>query len=325
MSKFIGIKPMLAVAGQPFNSAEWIFEPKIDGTRCIANVSEDVMLQNRRLANITSRYPELAKALAQRASHCILDGEIAVFSNGRPDFSALSVREHQMEMLKIDYLSRAMPASFVVFDILNIKGKSIMELPLSERKKILRDELQEDELVVVSDFFCEKGVDYFDAALKMGIEGIMAKRLKSTYQPGARSSDWIKIKKNLKLDLVIGGYIPGKGNRERYFGGLLLGCYESGKLVYVGRVGSGFSEKELQEIVQDFEPISWSPFANPPSTLEVKWLKPDRVVQVAAMEVTEQGHLRAPVFLRMRNDKEAQECTLDQMKLWTAGQNNRHF
>jgi len=316
---------MLAISGQPFNSAEWIFEPKIDGTRCIANVSEDVILQNRRLANITGRYPELARALAQGASHCILDGEIAVFSNGRPDFSALSVREHQTEGLKIDYLSQAMPASFVVFDILYAKGKSIMERTLRERKEILKDELQENEQVIVSDFFFERGVDYFSAALKMGIEGIMAKRVKSTYQPGARSPDWIKIKKRLKLDLVIGGYIPGKGNREKYFGGLLLGAFKSGTLVYVGRVGSGFSEKELQEIVQDFEPISWSPFANSPSTPGVKWLKPDRVVQVAAMEVTDQGHLRAPVFLRMRNDKEAQECTLDQMKPWTQGPKNKHF
>jgi DNA ligase D-like protein (predicted ligase) len=320
MSKFMGIKPMLAMAGQPFNSAEWIFEPKIDGTRCIANVSQDVILQNRRLANITSRYPELANALGQRASHCILDGEIAVFSDGRPDFSDLSVREHQTERLKIDYLSQAMPASFVVFDILYAKGKSIMDRPLSERKKILRDELQEDELVIISDFFFEKGVDYFSAALKMDIEGIMAKRLKSTYQPGVRSPDWIKIKKSLKLDLVIGGYIPGKGIRERYFGGLLLGGYESGKLVYVGRVGSGFSEKERQEIVQEFEFMPWSPFANSPSMPGAKWLKPDRVVQVAAMEVTEQGHLRAPVFLRMRDDKEAQECTLDQMRPLALGQ-----
>jgi ATP-dependent DNA ligase len=141
---------------------------------------------------------------------------------------------------------------------------------------------------------------------------MLAKRLKSTYPPGVRSPDWIKIKKRLKLDLVIGGYIPGKGNRERYFGGLLLGGYESGELIYVGRVGSGFSEKELQEIVQEFEPMPWSPFANSPSMQGAKWLKPDRVVQVAAMEVTDRGHLRAPVFLRMRDDKEAQECTLDQ-------------
>jgi len=316
----MGIKPMLAMAGQPFNSLEWIYEHKIDGTRCIADITKEVILQNCRLANITGRYPEWAKALAQRASHCILDGEIAVFSDGRPDFSALSIREHQTDRLKIDYLSQTLPASFVVFDILNIKGKSIMERPLSERKKILRDELQEDELVIISDFFFEKGVDYFSAALKMGIEGIMAKRLKSTYQPGVRSPDWIKIKKRLKLDLVIGGYISGKGNRERYFGGLLLGGYESGKLIYVERVGSGFSEKELQEIVQEFEPIPMSPFANSPSSLDVKWLKPDRVVQVAVMKVTDQGHLRAPVFLHMRNDKEAQECTLDQIKPLASGQ-----
>jgi ATP-dependent DNA ligase len=166
-----------------------------------------------------------------------------------------------------------MPASFVVFDILYAKGMSIMERPLCERKEFLKDELQENERIVISDFFFERGVNYFSAALKMGIEGIMAKRVKSTYQPAVRSPDWIKIKKSLKLDLVIGGYLPGKGNRERYFGGLLLGGYESWKLLYAGRVGSGFSEKELQEITQEFEPIPSSPFANSPSTPGAKWLK----------------------------------------------------
>jgi DNA ligase D-like protein (predicted ligase) len=309
------VKPMLAVSGRPFNSAEWIFEPKIDGTRCIAEVSQDakgVRLYNRRLFDITNRYPELAAAL-DRSSGCILDGEIAVFSNGKPNFAALAQRDHQIERLRIDYLSRALPASFVVFDILYAKERSVMDLSLRERKRILREELHESEFVTIADSFPEKGEDYFQAALEMGIEGIVAKRLDSVYLPGTRSQDWIKIKKSLKLDLVIGGYIPGKGGRVPYFGGLLLGAYSHGLLQYVGRVGSGFTDRELAEIAAAFSPQDRSPFANAPATSQARWVNPQQVVQVSALEITKDGHLRAPVFLRTRDDKETQECTMDQL------------
>jgi DNA ligase D-like protein (predicted ligase) len=305
---------MLAVSGKPFSSEGWIFEPKIDGTRCIASAMNGLVLQNRRLVNITFRYPEIAEALAD-ASGCIFDGEIAIFSDGRPDFALLSEREHLMEKLRVDYLSRARPASFVVFDILFAQGKSVMDRPLVERKSILSQELEESEQVTLIDYFPEKGEKYFQASLKVGIEGVMAKRADSVYQPGVRSPDWVKIKKQVKLDLVVGGYIQGKGNRQPYFGGLLLGAYRSGELVYVGRVGSGFSEQELQMISGDFEPIAEPPFSNPPRIQGVVWLKPKSVVQVAAMEVTENGSLRAPVFLRAREDKEPDECTLDQIKM----------
>lgn len=305
---------MLAVSGKPFSSEGWIFEPKIDGTRCIASAMNGLVLQNRRLVNITFRYPEIAEALAD-ASGCIFDGEIAIFSDGRPDFALLSEREHLMEKLRIDYLSRARPASFVVFDILFAQGKSVMDRPLVERKSILSQELEESEQVTLIDYFPEKGEKYFQAALKVGIEGVMAKRADSVYQPGVRSPDWVKIKKQVKLDLVVGGYIQGKGSRQPYFGGLLLGAYRSGELVYVGRVGSGFSEQELQMISGDFEPIAEPPFSSPPRIQGVVWLKPKSVVQVAAMEVTENGSLRAPVFLRAREDKEPDECTLDQIKM----------
>ncbi|OPY49642.1 MAG: DNA ligase [Methanosaeta sp. PtaU1.Bin060] len=305
---------MLAVSGKPFSSEGWIFEPKIDGTRCIASAMNGLVLQNRRLVNITFRYPEIAETLAD-ASGCIFDGEIAIFSDGRPDFALLSEREHLMEKLRIDYLSRARPASFVVFDILFAQGKSVMDRPLVERKSILSQELEESEQVTLIDYFPEKGEKYFQAALKVGIEGVMAKRADSVYQPGVRSPDWVKIKKQVKLDLVVGGYIQGKGSRQPYFGGLLLGAYRSGELVYVGRVGSGFSEQELQMISGDFEPIAEPPFSSPPRIQGVVWLKPKSVVQVAAMEVTENGSLRAPVFLRAREDKEPDECTLDQIKM----------
>ncbi|MGV8126441.1 MAG: non-homologous end-joining DNA ligase [Methanothrix sp.] len=307
-------KPMLAVSGQPFDSPDWIFEPKIDGTRSIALVSSGrARLYNRRSLEITYRYPELEQALAGSCTGCILDGEIAVFADGKPSFHSLAQRDHQSQPMRIEYLSQALPASYVVFDILYAGGKSLLDLPLRERKQILLQEFQESEEVSIIDFFSARGVDYFSAALKMGIEGIMAKRLASPYQPGKRSQDWIKIKKSLKLDLVVGGYIPGKGERSSYFGGLLLGAYDQGLLQYIGRVGSGFTEAELAEISSSLACRDTSPFVNPPDRPDIRWTEPLMVVQVSALEITPEGHLRAPVFLRRREDKEPAECEMEQL------------
>ena len=130
-----------------------------------------------------------------------------------------------------------------------------MNLPLIERKSILQQELQESDSVTIIGYLQEKGEAYLKAAPERGLEGVMAKRQASPYLPGIRSRDWIKIKKQLSLDLVVGGYIPGNGPREPFFGGLLLGAYDdSGKLIYTGWVGSGFSQQELEEIFNEFEP-----------------------------------------------------------------------
>jgi len=306
---------MLAVSGNPFSSEDWLFEPKIDGTRCIAHLSEQrVALQNRRLRWITPRYPELADSLAQGIKNCVLDGEIAVFKEGVPDFASLAQRDHQADSLRIDYLSKSMPATYVVFDILFWEGVSVMDLPLIERKQILKKALQESDSITITDYLLEKGEAYYQAAVKLGLEGIMAKRKSSRYLPGIRSSDWIKIKKSLTADLVVGGYIPGKGHREPYFGGLLLGAYDSeGELIYVGRVGTGFSQRKLVEITRGFQLSPKSPFSQPPSTSSVKWLEPRQVVEVEALELTPNQHLRAPVFLRVREDKTVDECSIDQL------------
>ncbi len=310
----IPIKPMLAVSGKIFSSRDWIFEPKIDGTRCIAHVlNGTVELQNRRFRSMSSRYPEIIKALKESASDCILDGEMAVFSNGVPNFSSLAVRDQQVNKIRIDYLSKEMPASYIVFDILYKGQDNLMNLPLVERKSTLQQELDETDSITIIDYYQGDGEAYFKAALGMGLEGVMAKRLASTYQPGVRSRDWVKIKKRLTLDLVVGGYIPGKGNRKSFFGGLLLGAYDSGKLIYTGRVGSGFNQMDLEEIYGEFEPSEESPFYNSPATKGVKWLKPKLVVEVVALEVTKRRHLRAPVFLRRRTDKAPNECTVEQL------------
>ena len=127
-------------------------------------------------------------------------------------------------------------------------------------------------------------------------QGIMAKRLASTYQPGIRSRDWVKVKKHLTLDLIVGGYTPGQGQRKPYFGAILLGAYNAGRLMYIVRVGAGFSTEELKEITSKFVPSTESPFSQKISRKGVRWLKPEIVVEVEALEVSKRGHLRAPVF-----------------------------
>jgi DNA ligase D-like protein (predicted ligase) len=310
------IRPMLARIGKPFSNRDWIFEIKIDGTRCIAHITNGVVeLQNRRLRMITQRYPELTDALRQNANNCILDGEIAVFSKGVPDFASLAMREQQSKDIRINYLAKTMPANYIVFDILYKEGESLMNLSLLERKSILRQELQGNDFLTIIDFLEQNGEAYFKAAIRKGLEGVMAKRAASTYQPGVRSGDWLKIKKHTTLDLVIGGYTIGEGERRPFFGALLLGAYDSGNLVFIGRVGSGFALKDLEDISQGFKPSIESPFKQPPILRGAKWLKPELVVEVEVMEVTKKGHLRAPVFIRKRDDKSPEECTLDQLHL----------
>lgn len=311
----IPIKPMLAVLGKPFSSKGWIFEPKIDGARCIAYISGNtVELKNRRMRSITYRYPEIIRALKQSAGDCVLDGEMSVMDKGIPSFATLAIREQQIQKTRINYLSENLPASYIVFDILYRGGENLMDRPLSERKSILKEELGESDVVTIIDYLPESGESYFKAALGMGLEGIMAKRLDSPYQPGVRSNDWIKIKKQLTLDLVVGGYTLGQGQRRDYFGALVLGAYDSDKLIYVVRVGSGFSTMELKEISSEFVPSDESPFFNKISTKGVKWLKPEIVVEVEALEISKRKHLRAPVFLRVREDKSPEDCTIDQLQ-----------
>ncbi|MFA7356440.1 MAG: non-homologous end-joining DNA ligase [Methanothrix sp.] len=315
------IRPMLAVSGDPFSSGEWIFEPKIDGTRCIAHISKGrAELQNRRLRWISPRYPEILDSLARGTMNCVLDGEIAVFDEEIPDFFSLAQREHQTNDLRIEYLSKSLPATYIVFDVLYVEGENVMDRPLIERKEILKEVLQETDSVTITDYIAERGEAYYQAAVELGLEGIVAKLKSSQYLPGTRSSDWMKIKKSLSVDLVVGGYIPGKGHREPYFGGLMLGAYDSGgELIYVGRVGSGFSKRELEEITRSFQPSPKSPFYQPssPSPSGVKWLEPQLVVEVEALELTSDRHLRAPIFLRVREDKPADECSIRQ--LWIEG------
>jgi DNA ligase D-like protein (predicted ligase) len=310
------IAPMLAVRGDPFSEKGWLFEPKFDGTRCVAHISgEHIFLQNRRMADISGRYPELLTALRNAVTEdCVLDGEIIVLSHGKVDFHSLQRREQQQRRLRIDMLSRKYPATYVVFDILFSGRENVNHLPLWERKAILKKLVKENDRVVLIDYLEEKGEAYFLAARKQGLEGIMAKRAESTYQPGVRSRDWVKIKREVEFDLVVGGITRGWGWRSSSFGALVVGAYYQHDLIYVGRVGSGFTTEELQRIRDMLHPVQQSPFKPSPDLDLTTWVKPNLVVEVRAMEVTQGGRLRAPVYLRTRLDKSPEQCTYDQIE-----------
>ncbi len=304
---------MLAKSSPPFNSEKHIFELKWDGTRCIAFVDrKNVRLQNRRLLDITYRYPEfqeLKKFL--KAKSAVFDGELVVLVEGVPKFDKLQQREHIEDVNKIEILSGLVPATYVAFDLLYLNGKSLMQKPLIERRDTLKGLFPFAENVIFSESYSE-GKKLFPVVLKKGFEGIMAKEKESPYLPGERSGYWLKIKKAFDIDAVICGYLEGEGRRKEYFGSLILGVYDKGKLTHIGQVGTGFDEKTARHIyhiltkMKSYKP----PFDEMPYfKRKAFWVKPEIVARVGYQELTKDKHLRVPVFKGIRDDKSPEECT----------------
>ncbi len=307
---------MLAEAGKPFDSPRHFFEPKLDGTRCICFLDRagGTRLQNRRLADITYRYPELQSLhLGINAQRVILDGEIVVFRGGRPDFQKLQEREHVEDPFKTRLLSERVPATYVVFDILYLNGADLTKKPLGERKKILAGAVKQSAYLMLCPFVEGRGKKFFREALRRGFEGIMAKERKSPYLAGERSKFWLKIKKEETVDAVVCGWLEGKGRRKKYFASLVLGAYKKRRLVHLGNVGTGFDEKSLEWVMEALKKISAdkSPFAGRVSfTKPVHWVKPFLVCVVSFMDWTRDEKLRAPRFKGLRFDKPAKECVV---------------
>lgn len=315
MSRSHSYKPMLAKeAEKPFSSKDWIFEIKWDGYRAIAYVNDEVSLRSRNGKELIDNFPELSE-LKQLASNVVLDGEIVVVKNGKADFQALQERGKAVKESEIQAGTLRQPAQYVVFDVLEKDGKSLVNLPLLERKKILKASVKEGEHVVLSDFVEEKGEDYYKVALERGIEGVMAKRKDSAYQQGLRTGDWLKFKKLQSCDCVVFGYTMGTGARARSFGALILGLYDGKTPVFVGKVGTGFKEKTLQELMEAFKSLETDKKPFEPTNVheEITWLKPKLVAEVYYQVVTNDGKLRMPRFRGLRKDKSPSECTVGQL------------
>lgn len=314
------ISPMLAFSSESFSSPNFLFEIKIDGSRVICYIDKEkkeVKLLNRRNLYIQNKYPELRDVWKDvDAKKVVLDSEICVFKKGKPDFYALAEREHVGEKIRIDILSKILPATLIVFDILYKDGKDLINLPLMERKKILEQTVKESERVLLSRYVIERGEEFFRECKKKGLEGIMAKRLDSKYEVGKRSKNWLKIKFLKTLDCVVIGYTKGEGWREKYFGALVLACFHQGKLKYVGRCGTGLDKKGYAELTEELKklridecPLEEKPKL--PSDLIVNWVKPKLICEVKFMEITKDLQLRAPAFVRLRSDKNLEDCILE--------------
>jgi len=309
------LKPMLAKLGSPSDLQREGFrwEPKLDGTRVLLyREGGKVRLLNRRGKWIERRYPELSSLhLHLRSDPCLLDGELVVFdSSGLPSFSLLQEREHQENPLRVELLSRLHPATLVVFDLLFSGERELLHLPLRERKVALSEEVEEGERIRLC-YHTEEGRKLWEKVREMGLEGVMGKREEAPYQPGVRSPDWLKVKNTKTLDAVILGYTPGEGWRESYFGALALGAYREGKLIFLGKVGTGFDTKLMEELFPLLRRLETGkrPVEEEPP-YEVRWVEPRLVCEVKYLELTPDLKLRAPSFLRMK-DKEPGECELE--------------
>ena len=311
------LAPMLAQpADAPFRRAGWMWEPKLDGYRVLAFLGAGpVKLRSRRGLDLAGDFPRLAAELAEQAAGpTILDGEIVAFdAAGKPSFAALQARAQLKTERERAAADRATPVAFFAFDLLRLAGIDLTGLPYRDRRRYLAQCLLPSPRVQLV-HAVEDGVQLHEAALATGFEGVVGKREDSRYEAGQRSDAWIKVKPVQDGDFVVGGYTRGKGSRAA-LGALLVGYRERGKLRYASHVGSGFDAKSLAAMRAALEPLAVDacPFAEIPELNgPTVWVAPRTVVEVSYQGWTSDDHLRAPVFLRVRDD-------LDPRKVRRAG------
>jgi bifunctional non-homologous end joining protein LigD len=260
-------------------------------------------------------FPELEE-LRTLAKNVVLDGEIVTMKNGKVDFHSLQERGHVISTREIERLQQQSPATFIVFDILERKGRSLVDLPLMERKAILKESVKEGSHVINNDYVEEKGEQFYQAVLQQDLEGMVAKRKDSVYEQGLRTGSWLKVKNLKTCDCVIFGYSRGEGARESTLGALIVGLYDKqGKPVYVAHVGTGFTQQLLNSLMPEFKKIKIevAPFSVR-GIAEVTWLEPKLVCEVIYQVVTRDCRLRMPRLHTLRIDKEPEECTIDQLE-----------
>jgi len=293
---------------EPFDAKDWIFEIKWDGYRAIAEVNkEKVRLYSRNGNSFMENYPVVVEQLSKMKLNAVLDGEIVVMNDdGNPSFQLL-----QHYGTDADYA-----LMYYVFDILELDGKDLKNLPLTERKKILKKILKKDTVVKYSDHVEEAGILFFETAVEKKLEGIMAKKADSTYHTGVRTSNWLKIKHHHTGEAIIVGFTEPTGSRKN-FGALVLALKKGKELIYAGHTGTGFSDKLLKEMYTVMKPLinNKSPFKEKVSTnMPVTWIEPKLVAELKFTEITRDGKMRHPVFLKLRTDKPAKEATMENAK-----------
>jgi bifunctional non-homologous end joining protein LigD len=311
------IKPMLAVSRDtlPANDDAWSYEFKWDGVRAVVYVDGGrprALSRNDR--DITATYPEL-RDLAESlgATQAVLDGEIvAMDSSGRPSFGALQNRMHVTGAAQIRRLTVQTPVTYLVFDVLHLDGRSLLDVPYVQRRELLESLALSGPSWQTPPSFTGDGAAVLAASREQGLEGVVAKRLDSTYFPGRRSDCWLKVKNIRTQEVVIGGWKPGEGRRQGLLGSLLIGVPGPDGLDYVGHVGTGFTDKMLRDLEQQLRPLASdvAPFAVEVPRAQAKdarWVAPVLVGEVAFSEWTKDGRLRHPAWRGLRPDKSADE------------------
>ena len=304
--------PMLATLADDVPRGEgWTFEIKWDGYRIIATVAgSEAELRTRKDQDYTTRFANVAKELAKalKTPDCVVDGEVcALDEDGRPSFSAMQQGK------------TGTPIVYFVFDLLEVEGEPIIDLPLVERRKRLEKLLDKRNTTVRFSESFDDGRALLRAAKQQNLEGIMAKRLESKYLPGKRTREWLKIKPHGRQEFVIAGYTKGQGRRSGTLGSLVLGAYRGAELVYVGNVGTGFTEQEIERLLKLLEPLrrDEAPFREVPKMPKVRkgdvvWVEPKLVAEVEFVEWTHDGRLRAPAYKGLRDDKEPRDVRIEE-------------
>jgi bifunctional non-homologous end joining protein LigD len=294
-------KPMLATLhDKPFDNNQWIFEVKWDGYRAIAETGKNIRLYSRNGLSFMQLYHPVVEALKKIKIPAILDGEIVVLNEqDKPDFQALQQFGDR----------RGLTIQYYVFDCVSLKGQSLTQLPLLERKEIARSIIPADPILKFSEHFTGNGQLIFDQAVSMNLEGIIAKRSDSKYFPGKRTTEWLKIKNHNTQEAIIVGYTEPRGSRQ-YFGALLLAIRTDEGLQYIGHTGTGFNQLTLKNVFAELQPLkrSTSPFSKKiPVNGKVTWVEPKLVCNIKFTEITQDGILRHPVFQGLRIDKSARQ------------------
>lgn len=307
------IKPMLAtLTDEPFDDPEWTYEVKWDGYRALAFINgKNVELQSRNSKPFNEKFYPIRDTLANWNTQMILDGEIVVLNDkGFSDFGKLQTWRSEADGELVYY----------VFDLLWLEGSDLMNMPLHQRQALLEKALPTEDNIRMSKIFKATGRESFEVAQKLGLEGIIAKKANSIYQPDVRSKEWLKIKTEMRQEVVIGGYTKNE-NTSKLFSALLVGWFDEGILRYSGPVGTGFDTKTQKMLLEKFEllktdtcPFSTVPEYNKPSRFrphppkaEVTWLKPELVAEVSYRTISPDGVMRQPSFKGLRTDKDASE------------------
>src|SRR5690554_654008 len=301
------IKPMLAKTGKSiFDDKDWIYEFKWDGYRTVTAIENgEVQLYSRNGLSLNEKFAPIAATLQQIEHDIVLDGEMVILNkDGVSDFQALQIYQGE-ETSNLVYF---------VFDLIYLNGHSTTSLSLLDRKSLLKDILEISDLPNVR--YCDHietlGNSFYEQAVNMGFEGVIAKKAQSQYYPGVRSDDWLKFKQVNDREAIICGYTDSQGAA---FGSLILGAYEEEELTYIGNCGSGFTNKSGKELLQKMKKLETRqcPFREKPNLKGRKphWILPKLICEVNYTEITKSGLLRHPVFKRLREDKSADDINID--------------